>query len=329
MPSTVRELFAAHGLEPAGRVCWGQRLRDAQTGVYVVALSDNADSRAGARPDCPLDGAALDRLARVCPELQLDGKATTAARVGERIASFWIADEVIVYIGRAGQSVGSRIGQYYRTPIGAPRPHKGGWWIKTLTVLPDLYVHWARTPHDIAAEDAMLDHFAAHLSPASTAALPMGPVMPFANLMDAADRRKVHGIRNATSGAPARRSSPDPLRPRSGTRPAATATQAPPAGRQRPAASAIAVTTQPVTAADRAAGRIRFPRGAKHLLPEERADLTVRLHGQELVCRWDPRFGPPERSGVLTVGRAFAGAHLTQDEALTVRIDGDVIVLSQ
>lgn len=53
----------------------------------------------------------------------------------------------------------------------------------------------------------MLDHFADHLSTASRAALPAGPVMPFANLVDADDRRKVHGLRNTTTGDTPGRSS--------------------------------------------------------------------------------------------------------------------------
>jgi hypothetical protein len=83
-----------------------------------------------------------------------------------------------------------------------------------------------------------------------------------------------------------------------------------------------------VTEADRASGRIRFPRATKHLLPGDRVDIIVRVHGHELVCRWDPRYGPPERSGVLTVGRAFAAKHLTEDEVLNVAVDGIVVVLS-
>lgn len=130
MPSTIRELFAAYRLEPAGCVCWGQLLREPQTGVYVVSLTADADSLAAARQDCPLDSMALDELVSVCPRLLLDGEPTTAVAVSARIASFWIADEVAVYIGRAGQPVGKRVGQYYRTPIGAAKPHKGGWWIK-------------------------------------------------------------------------------------------------------------------------------------------------------------------------------------------------------
>src|SRR5688500_11056538 len=62
--------------------------------------------------------------------------------------------------------------------------------------------------------------------------------------------------------------------------------------------------SQRVTAADRAAGRIRFPRAAKAAFPPEPASVSVELRGVPLTARWDPRVGPDrERSGVLRVGR--------------------------
>jgi hypothetical protein len=112
MPSTVRELFSAYGLEPAGCVRWGQPLREQQTGVYVIALTDDVDDLTATLPWCPLHRAALDELARVCPRLLLDGAPTTAVVVGQRIASFWIADELAVYIGRTGPA-----GRQARQPV--------------------------------------------------------------------------------------------------------------------------------------------------------------------------------------------------------------------
>jgi hypothetical protein len=333
MPSSVRELFSANGLKHAGSVRWGHRLRETQTGVYVIALTGDPDELTAPVPQCPLNPSALEELVRVCPRLSLDGAPTTAAAIGVRIASFWIADEVAVYIGRAGQPIAERVSQYYRTPIGAPRPHKGGWWIKTLSVLPQLWVHWARTLSDVKAEGAMLHHFAYHLSPSARSALPAGPVMPFANLMDGAHRRKVHGIANATTADTARTSE---LRPRSTPVAKRTVpTMAKLTTRKRPSPRRLssppldALTTQRVTAADRAGGRIRFPRASKRLLPDYRSDISVRVHGHELVCRWDPRYGPPERSGVLMVGRAFAAEHLAENEVLAVAVDANVVVLSR
>lgn len=72
-----------------------------------------------------------------------------------RFRAFWPGDEVVAYIGLAGTSLRKRVGRYYRTPLGARRPHAGGWWLKTLTVLDDLWVHYAATHDGGVAEVAM------------------------------------------------------------------------------------------------------------------------------------------------------------------------------
>jgi hypothetical protein len=49
--------------------------------------------------------------------------------------------------------------------------------------------------------------------------------------------------------------------------------------------------TQRVTAKDIGVGQVRIPRGAtKTVLPSERREIAVRLRGQDLTCRWDPRY---------------------------------------
>ena len=58
----------------------------------------------------------------------------------------------------------------------------------------------------------------------------------------------------------------------------------------------------------------------KDLFPVEREYIAVRLRGCELTCRWDPRYGQPERLGVIRIGRAAARALLAAGEALTVQV---------
>lgn len=70
------------------------------------------------------------------------------------------------------------------------------------------------------------------------------------------------------------------------------------------AANTEQLVSQPVTAADHAAGRIRFPRQAKGFFPTTRSTVTVVLRGIKVEGRYDPRTGPDrERSAVLSVGR--------------------------
>ena len=199
MPSTVSEVFAAAGLQPAGVVPWGTPVPEPGPGVYVVALTDDVDSTAGAVANAPVTDAALDYLLAVRPELQLDKRRRTAAELRARLEAFWLPDEVVVYIGLAGTSLRTRVRQYSKTPLGARKPHAGGWWLKALTVLDELSVHYAATPNNAQTETAMLKHFADALAPSSRAGLHHADnPAPFANLRTGRGDNKTHGITGAT-----------------------------------------------------------------------------------------------------------------------------------
>ena len=80
--------------------------------------------------------------------------------------------------------------------------------------------------------------------------------------------------------------------------------------------------TQPVSASDIAAGRIRIPQvdGTKELFPATKSEVRVVLKGRVLgACRYDPRLGPDrERSGVVSVGRAELSGLVREGERLVV-----------
>jgi len=203
MPSTVSGIFAGASLKPAGVVRWGTPIPESAQGVYVVALADDVTvaCASAAIPAAPLSGGALEHLMFVRPELRLDGAVADVDALADRLRGFWLSDEVILYIGLAGQPLRTRVRQYYRTPLGARKPHAGGWWLKTLSVLDELWVHYALTPDFRDAEKQMLRAFADAVSPASRDALhDHERVMPFANLRGFDDRIKLHGITGATGG---------------------------------------------------------------------------------------------------------------------------------
>jgi hypothetical protein len=206
MPSTVASLLSAIGLEPSGRVTWGTPVPEISTGVYLVALSAAAHTVEGTHRDAPISSAAVDKLRAICPALTLDGKRhPSQVELTRRIGSYWLPDETVLYVGLAGQPLRTRVRQYYRTPLGAAKPHKGGWWLKTLSVLADLHVHFAATAEFKDAEESILRAFAANVSDDSRSRLATGePVMPFANLRDGDWRRRNHGIAGATTGAMAK-----------------------------------------------------------------------------------------------------------------------------
>jgi len=130
------------------------------------------------------------------PQLRLDGKPVTSDRLAARFAACWLPDEVVVYIGLSSRPLRRRLREYYVTPLGAGRPHAGGWFVKTLDS--PLYVHYAATPRFEAAEQAMLDAFVAATSASARANLrDQARPIPFANLRWVGHGRKQHGLDGA------------------------------------------------------------------------------------------------------------------------------------
>jgi hypothetical protein len=255
MPSTVLDLFRAGALEPDGCVGWGQRPPATDPGVYVVVLTDDPESVEGALSACPLSTQAVEGLLEVRSELRMDGVRPSADSLAERIASFWLPDEVVLYVGLAGTSLANRLDQYYRTPLGARRPHAGGYFLKFLSVLPDLYVHYASTPDPGGVEDRMLAAFCTNVSEEAKERLrDSAHPFPFANLEWPAGIRKNHGLTGAREPG---------TRGRLGGAPQLTGTgriATPPDTSDSKAMSNL--RTQQVTVPDLQAGRLRIPRGA-------------------------------------------------------------------
>lgn len=82
--------------------------------------------------------------------------------------------------------------------------------------------------------------------------------------------------------------------------------------------------SQNVTANDIEVGQVRIPIGAtKTILPPARQDIVVVLRGRKLTCRWDPRYGEKERSGVIRVGKAAAADPLSAGDVLAVTVAAD------
>lgn len=196
--STVSELFRVASAERRGVVQWKERVPETGPGVYIISLSNDPDAGPPALEQCPLQLSAVVELLRVRPELLLDGKRPSRPELAERLSRFWLPDEHVVYIGLAGTSIRNRVRQYYRTGIGASKPHAGGWPLKMLSVLDRLWVHFATCDDPDAAESSMLAHFGANVSVRSLEHLHSRELpLPYANLRAHSGRRKLHGITGA------------------------------------------------------------------------------------------------------------------------------------
>jgi hypothetical protein len=194
--------FHAADLAPEGVTRWHERIPVDCAGVYAVALAAEI-AELVVLPAAPLSHAATRRLLAVRPELTLFGRRPSSRQLARRVAAFWLPDETILYIGKA-TSLQSRVGGYYRTRLGARRPHAGGWWLKLLEpeALAQLRVHYARVERPELAEDQMMGAFCGRVSRSTRLALPDPEhPFPFANLewhTRGRKLRKRHGLRGAT-----------------------------------------------------------------------------------------------------------------------------------
>jgi hypothetical protein len=198
MPTTVAQLFNAADVGQAGVVPWGVAASLNAAGVYIVARTDAIDALVrSSRSD--VSAAAVAILLETRPELTVDGHRPSVPQLVDRLGRFWLPDEPVVYVGLAGTSVRSRVNEYYRTRLGARKPHAGGWFLKTLSGLSALWVHYAAADDPDAAERLMLGAFCAGVSDESRGSLldPERP-FPFGNLEWPRGIRKRHGIVAAT-----------------------------------------------------------------------------------------------------------------------------------
>jgi hypothetical protein len=145
--------------------------------------------------------------------LRVDGVRPSPAELAARLGTFWVRGEQVIYIGLTTGSLSKRLGDYYRTPLGDPRPHAGGHWIRTLRGLNTFRVWWADTEEPARFEAALLGAFADGVADAVAKRMPGGLVLPFANRQTAAGIRKPHGISGSTVPplAPRRAASTSPL----------------------------------------------------------------------------------------------------------------------
>jgi hypothetical protein len=199
MPVTVAEAFAAIDLsqDDIATVRWRTKPARSNSGVYIVSLTSSPDSFDGKLSKPELAEIEFRRWLDVCPRMTLDGKEPCVGQLIDRIARFWIPDEVILYIGKA-TDLPSRLDAYYRTSIGKSSPHSGGYFLKLLSNLDQLWVHYAECNDPESDEGTMLQRFCENVSQGSREALhdPAHP-FPFANLEWPKGTYKAHGLRAA------------------------------------------------------------------------------------------------------------------------------------
>lgn len=304
--TSVNDLFSHANVPYAGVVAWGETVPLAEPGVYVVSTSSDVDECDGLH-ECPLDLETVDSLLEARPQATIDRQAANPANLARRLQAMWPSGQPVVYIGLAGTSTRHRVSQFYRTSLGARAPHAGGWPVKML-ISASLWVHYGPAVNPAQAESAMIDRFVNGVPDAVARGLvdPTAP-LPFANLTFPGGRRKSHGLRGFR-----------PHRSSSESEPSASLAERGPSSESRdqstepPVAQGLIRYTQNITESDIGRGQLRVPRASKSIFPASRARIEIELNGDSFTASWDPQTdGAFERSGVIRIGKAALGNHVT------------------
>jgi hypothetical protein len=195
---TVNDVFHKVGLEPSKPIKWGEHIPEKGTGVYVVSLSSNPLQNLGVLSSCKIKDDVFDKWKTMSPELNVNGD-TLKADIEKELNQFWKSNQNILYIGESSSvtnGLSKRVKQFYDHQVGWKGPHTGGYWLKLLSEIEDLYVYYSICNHPRDTEFKMLMYYIEQSTQKSFYEINgLGMNLPFANLK--VDFQKRHGIKNA------------------------------------------------------------------------------------------------------------------------------------
>ena len=173
---SAADLLRSVGLDVDGPARWGSKPPSRAAGIFAVEIAAPSHS-------APIDIDEVRRWLERVPQLRLDGERPTQTALAARLASYWLADQTMLYLGRTNKSLSSRVASLYATELGHAQPHPGGYWLKTLREPSKLRLWWAETDAAEEYEDEVLEAFAATVPDDVRERLPAGaPLLPWANL---------------------------------------------------------------------------------------------------------------------------------------------------
>lgn len=189
VPSAA-DLIRSIGLDVDGPTRWGGKPTTRKSGIFAVELPEPSEH-------CSIDIDEVRRWLERVPNLRMDGERPTQSTLAERMRSFWVPDQQLVYVGRTSKSLSARVASLYATDLGHAQPHPGGHWLKVLRDLPQLRVWWAETDAPEEYEDVLIEAFADSVPEAVRVNLPEGaPLLPWANLDSPTTAPRETGLTN-------------------------------------------------------------------------------------------------------------------------------------
>ena len=185
MPVTVKEIFNKVGLVAPAAVKWKTPIPTNDNGVYVISLSDDAAKNKGTHNVCEISEEIFENWKILSPNLNVNGTISKTAIEAE-LNQHWKPKETILYIGESTSEtngLGKRVNQFYQHKVGGKGPHTGGYWIKLLAQLENLYVYPAKCKNPRDTEFKMLMYFIEQSTGGNFYELDeLGIHLPFANL---------------------------------------------------------------------------------------------------------------------------------------------------
>jgi transcription elongation factor GreA len=190
------QLLRSVGLLADGPGQWGRPIAAQGPGVFVVEL-------VAPLATAPIELTRVGKWIERVDTLRLDGERPTSKALAGRLASFWLPDQTVLYIGSSDVSIARRVTAMARTELGDRRPQSGGHWLKVLRGLETSRIWWAATTATEEYEDALFDAFGAAVGPDERSGLPdQTVVLPFANLRRGDGRRKASGLTGSLLAEP-------------------------------------------------------------------------------------------------------------------------------
>jgi hypothetical protein len=181
---TVTDLFKKVGLTPTA-LKWGNVIPIEGNGVNVISLSSDPSKNNGIVPFCEISSEVFESWKTLSPELNVNGKISKRL-IETELNRYWKPKENILYIGEStskNNQLKGRVNQFYQHQVGWEGPHIGGYWIKSLSQLEDLFVYYAVCENPRDTEFKMLMHFIEQATDKSFYELEeLGKHLPFANL---------------------------------------------------------------------------------------------------------------------------------------------------
>jgi transcription elongation factor GreA len=181
------DLIRDVGLLADGPVRWGRPVAARGPGIYIVEL-------ALPLPAAPIELNRVGKWLEKLPDMLVDKASPTSKTLAARLASFWLTDATVLYVGSSTGSVGARVASLTSHALGDRRPHADGHWLHALRGLDDLRIWWAATRAPEEAVDAIFDAFAARHAGVLEARPKGATLLPWANTRRPGGVREPHGI---------------------------------------------------------------------------------------------------------------------------------------